>query len=350
MTKVLITIPGSGKSGGVLSHYESLRKYLDKDIYYFSIGNSRYSLINLIKLPIDFFYFTLNIYFRKIDIVILNPSLYPGIFHRDSLLLKISKLFNKKVIVFFHGWYEFYCRKLNSERFLFYYGSTDAIMVLSNAFKLIIQEWNYQKKIYLTTTKVDNRLLVNFEIDKKRKSPKNLLFLARLEEYKGIFIALETYSILKKKYPHLTFSIVGDGSVKEKVIEFVESNYLSDVNILGAIFGHELIKVYSDADIYILPSFSEGMPATVLEAMAFGLPIIASNVGGIVDFFEQNKMGYLLDNLDPQLFANEIEKFLLNPTYFVEVSNYNYHYASTRFLSSEVAANFSKIIQDIKNA
>jgi glycosyltransferase involved in cell wall biosynthesis len=223
-------------------------------------------------------------------------------------------------------------------------------MLLSNAYKRIIQDWNYQKKIYLTTTKVDNKLLENFELDKKRKSLKKLLFLARLEEYKGIFIALETFSILKKKYPQLSFSIVGDGSAKEKVIEFVETNHLSDVNILGAIFGHELINVYSDSDIYILPSFSEGMPATVLEAMAFGLPIIASNVGGIVDFFEQGKMGYLLDDLNPQLFAQKIETFLLNTTYFVEVSNYNYHYASTRFLSSEVAANFSKIIQDIKNA
>src|SRR5690606_23699216 len=125
--------------------------------------------------------------------------------------------------------------------------------------------------------------------------------------------ALEAYLEVKSKYPNATFTIAGNGAKLEEAKEFVRKNNLQDVRFLGNISENELINVFSKASIYILPSHSEGMPTSVLEAMAFGIPIISRPVGGLVDFFEEGKMGFLFESLDPRDYAKSIIYLLENP-------------------------------------
>lgn len=79
------------------------------------------------------------------------------------------------------------------------------------------------------------------------------------------------------------------------------------------------------------------MPTSVLEAMAFGLPIISRPVGGLCDFFENGKMGELIVSHNPEEYANAVDKFLNNRTLAKEISRSNHKYTKKHFLASSVA-------------
>lgn len=92
------------------------------------------------------------------------------------------------------------------------------------------------------------------------------------------------------------------------------------------------------------------MPTSVLEAMAFGLPIITRPVGGLSDFFENEKMGYLVQSLNPNDFAEKIIYLFDNQDSIEEIGEYNYIYAKKHFYASNVALKMESIFnKEYKN-
>ena len=160
------------------------------------------------------------------------------------------------------------------------------------------------------------------------------MFLARLTETKGIFIALEAFSQLQRKYPYLKMRIVGDGPARIEAESFVADRKMENVVFTGGLAGKELISEYEDADLYLLPTYHEGMPTSVLEAMAFGLPVITRPVGGLKDFFVNGRMGEMVDSLRAQDFVFAIEKYLNDEHLSHEVAVFNYDFAKSHFLAS----------------
>jgi glycosyltransferase involved in cell wall biosynthesis len=90
----------------------------------------------------------------------------------------------------------------------------------------------------------------------------------------------------------------------------------------------------------------EGMPTSVLEAMAFGLPVISRPVGGIKDFFQNEKMGYLLESKDPAYYYEAIIKLLENKDLCKEIGLYNYSFAKENFMASIIAKNIETIARN----
>ena len=143
--------------------------------------------------------------------------------------------------------------------------------------------------------------------------------------------------ILQSKDKDIKFRVAGTGGELEKAKQYAIDNNIA-VDFLGNISGDTLINEFKAANIYILPTtHGEGMPTSVLEAMAFGVPVITRPVGGTCDFFENSKMGELIESLDPKEYAVAIDKYLNNPTFAKEVSTYNHKYAKEHFLASSVA-------------
>jgi glycosyltransferase involved in cell wall biosynthesis len=93
---------------------------------------------------------------------------------------------------------------------------------------------------------------------------------------------------------------------------------LDSVKFLGKLSAEDLMEEYKRADIFVLPSIvdsrgdTEGLGVVLLEALSFGLPVIASNVGGIPDIVEDGKTGILIPEKDPVAIADAIEKLLSN--------------------------------------
>ncbi|OLB15188.1 MAG: hypothetical protein AUH07_03240 [Gemmatimonadetes bacterium 13_2_20CM_70_9] len=82
----------------------------------------------------------------------------------------------------------------------------------------------------------------------------------------------------------------------------------------GLLARDEVLRAYASADVFVLPSLFEPFGIVLLEAMAAGLPVVASRVGGIVDVVEDGKTGLLVPPRNPQAIADAIERLLSNPT------------------------------------
>lgn len=344
--KILINTPCLRLLGGVANHYLGLKQYWTEYVLYNTIGRrTTKKWSGLIWYPFDLLKFVYRLFAFCPDIVLLNPSLSKNALKRDLIYLRIAKFCGKKIVVFFHGFNLTFAESLDKRNVSGQLNKADGIIVLAEEFRQVLQQWGVQIPIKLSTTKVDDQLLdgVTFV---PRKNVRQILFLARITKEKGIFIVLKTFAELKKKYAGVRLSVVGDGGALEEAKLFVESNNLKDVIFHGRLDGKKLQQEYMRSDLYLFPtSHAEGMPTSVLEAMAFGLPVVTRPVGGVKDFFENEKMGFLVESLNSEDFAESIDILCSDPQLMLEISDYNYNYARNHFMASQVAKSMESLLR-----
>lgn len=347
--RILINTPRLIPQGGVANHYIGLKKYWTEDVLYNPIGKKgNKSGTGIYRLPFDIISFAIKIYSFHPDIIILNPSLYKSAIMRDMIFLWIAKILRQKVVVFFHGFDKKCIASLDLKFIAKSLSKCELIFVLANEFKEIIRSWGVAVPIYLTTTKVDDEMVSDFDINLRNGRVQSILFLARITKEKGIFIALDTFKLLKNRNYDFVMRIVGDGPELSSAKEYCVNRNIPDVLFLGSLSGKELEEEYKNADIYLFPTFhAEGMPTTVLEAMTFGLPVVTRPIGGICDFFENGKMGTLIDSFEPEDFAKAICSYANSPEYVRKISYLNYSYARTHFMASSVAKNIEDVLKTI---
>jgi glycosyltransferase involved in cell wall biosynthesis len=152
-----------------------------------------------------------------------------------------------------------------------------------------------------------------------KPSEKILFTLTRLsskERYKGYDKVLEALVNVKKNHPDIKYLIAGSYDEKEKIYitELSQKLGLHDSLILaGFIPDEELVAHFSFADIYIMPSMKEGFGIVFIEAMYYGLPVIAGNKDGSVDALCNGQLGMLVDPSDIQAIELAIDEVLKNP-------------------------------------
>ena len=343
--KLLFVIPSLSLTGGVASHYAGLAPYWTASICYSTYGKREKIPAPLTLLP-DIISYIFKIAFNKIDVVVVNPSLRRYQLFRDGIYILIALLFKKKVVTFIHGWDISLSAKLEKRNILFtrIYGKSAFIYVLSSAFKASLIRMGIQCPILQTTTKIDDSFL-DQTTSKTETRVQRILFLSRIIKTKGIYIAIDAFHLLKQEFKDLELLVCGDGAELEAAKKYVNERSIPDVTFRGRVTGIDLINSYQQSDIYILPSYEEGLATSVLEAMGFGLPIITRPVGGIIDFFINGKMGQLVDSLAPEDFAQAIKPYIIQPHMCREVGNYNRAYADAHFRASRVAYHFE---QDIR--
>lgn len=352
----LITIPA-----GVSNHYLGLKPYFSKNVIYNQYLTNNYikqkfphifKPLRILTFVYDILKFIFLLIVNGFPLVLLNPSFGHRALHRDEIFLKIAKLFGAKVVVFIHGWDKDYLDSVISgqNKFSLVWRKADAFFVLANEFKMNLEQLGIQAPIYLTTTKVNDKLLIGVPDIKEFSKIRNLLFLARVEKAKGILITIEAFVSLQKKYPDLSLRVVGSGNMLEAAKDLVSEREINNITFTGPLHGEDLKSEYSNADVYILPTtHGEGMPTSVLEAMAFGLPVITRPVGGLKDFFENEKMGYMIESLEPENYALSIELLIQNINKTKEISSFNKVYANEHFLASNVAKQIEGILCKIHN-
>lgn len=337
--KILINTPRLIPHGGVANHYLGLKEYWSEDVLYNPIGkrNSK-SGSGVFRLPINIIKFIYLLFTFKPDVVLLNPSLSRSAVVRDVIFLRIACFFKKRVAVFFHGFDYHSINHINIKKLTKQLNRTVCIFVLAEEFKDTVSSWGVNVPIYLATTKVDDKLIANFDIEKRTGKVNTILFLARITESKGIFIALDAFKKLATKYPDLQLRVVGNGPALEQAIEKCKNEAIERVTFLGTLSGNKLISEFTASDIYLFPTYhNEGMPTSILEALAFGLPVISRPVGGTKDFFINGRMGEVTDSLDAKDFAQLMEKYIQDKKLTKEVSQFNHQYAKDHFMASKVA-------------
>jgi len=349
--KILITIPSLKKDpGGVARYYNAILPYLYKsnnfEIEIFEIGSTHGKKVFFHPI-IDQIKFMRKISVIKPDIIHINPSLNFKSFIRDALFIYWAKRQKKQVIVFFHGWEKKFAKKIQGilkKIFNLTYKKADAFIVLASEFRSKLRLLKIDKPVHILTTAVDELLVESFSIEKKIERIKSsqtirLLFLSRLEKEKGIFETIDAFKLLLDERYDIALSIAGDGSITKEIYGYIDQLGLSNnIDMLGYVKEGKKIQAFTEHDIYCFPTYyGEGMPTSILEAMALGMPIITRPVGGINDFFETYKMGYLCETTKPYDIAESIKKMICDKKRICDTAQYNYRYAKKHFMAPIVA-------------
>lgn len=130
----------------------------------------------------------------------------------------------------------------------------------------------------------------NFKIEHEFK----ILHVGRFTEQKNHERLINTFEQFVADFPNAELYLIGEGHLENKIKEMVSNKKLSKkVNFVGTT--DNVYPYYSDCDVFVLPSDYEGIPMTLIEAMGSGIPIIATNVGGVPDMIVNMKEGILID-------------------------------------------------------
>lgn len=134
----------------------------------------------------------------------------------------------------------------------------------------------------------------------------NFVFVGRLNKAKGVEILLESFKQVLEVLPKAKLTIIGDGPEKNEVVKFIFKNKLNKAIVLaGTLNSKEIANVLKKSYGLLLPSFREGTPASVLEAMSVGRPIVATNVGGLTKLVDK-EVGKLTEVGDVNQFTKAI--------------------------------------------
>lgn len=363
--KVLILVPSETARGGITNYYQVLKKYFDQNVEYFVRGARNWPIRQgkyqeLKRFWKDYSAFKKRLKKNDVDLIQTTTSLSINTILRDGLFVRHASRKGIKSIAFFRGWdnkREESVRKKYFGLFKYFFFKADSIIVLSENVKSILINWGYKKPIYVETTVVDNQLISNvseLNISQKYESLKSnnkirLLYLSRIEKEKGLFeLANAFMSLQKNEKSNFSFelNIYGDGSQIEPLESFIKNNGIRNIFIKGFVKDKEKIDAFTNSHIFVFPSYSEGMPNAVLEAMGFGLPVITTPVGGIKDIFISNVNGFFIDIKNVENIETKILELTQDLNKMKTIGLRNYDLASKRFASDKVVKRIENIFKN----
>ena len=357
--KVLITHPEFEDPGGVSNLYKQLQNKFKIPTLHFIVGKrtrEKGFLSRIFRMFHDYYKFVKCLKTNNIDLVHINPSLDLKSFLRDGMFALLAGVNKKKIVVFFHGWkssFEAHIERRFVWMFKFFFGKSDAFIVLAEEFKKTLERWGIIQPIYQGVTVIDEDVLEGFDIQdalKKRQSSekRRVLFLSRILREKGIYETIEAISLLKDTYPTIELIVAGDGDELENVKSLVRNSNVSHVTFVGYVRGEEKRHIFEKSQVFCYPTYyGEGLPTCAIEAIAYGLPVVTRPVGGLADFFKNKEHGFITDSLSPSILANLIERLFLDKELYNKISLSNHQYAQSHFLASSAVLRLETIYKTV---
>lgn len=369
--KVLIVRDRKCAGGGIHGYFEAIRPYLKctcrlcdagRPHEYFGGRAAHGWLASGVRVVCDWLRLGWHVLRFHPGLVHLNTGLdrEERSLKRDAVSIWIARLLGCPVLVFWHGWdhpakggVDFPGGKggwlWNS------YAQAAAHVVLSAGFRDDLKRWGFVVPVHLATTVISTELMER-AAGQAAACGKNLLFLSRVERAKGVWELLEAYALLKARDPDYRLVIAGDGpdlsALKQRAVELA----LADVSFLGFVAGEEKLNCLREASIFCFPSYSEGMPLAVLEALAMGLPVVSSDVGGLRDILGNGEHGARLTLLpegpqglrfDPLEIVSAITSLSENTQLCRALGQRNAIYARDRFSPEIVSKNLETIYHGV---
>jgi len=258
------------------------------------ILRSTYSLFMVFSLFLNSFFWIRN---QKADVILASWAYPDGV--ASAILAKLlGKPFFIQVLgsdinkYADKGWREkqivWACNKANG------------VFSVSQALKNKLIEIGVQpEKIHVAYNGVDHK---RFTINTLVRKENSLLYVGNLVHDKGIMELIDAFIILSQSNDLLRLVVAGDGKMMSEIVDKLrEHNIINKTELLGSVSHSDIPMLMQQATTLILPSYAEGLPNVVVEAMSCGTPVVATNVGGIPEAVNENT-GILVDPRDvPQL-------------------------------------------------
>jgi len=173
-----------------------------------------------------------------------------------------------------------------------------------------------------------------------------ILFIGRLVSVKRIHILISVIKKLVERGYKVRALIVGDGPLRSR-LESMASPLRNKITFTGSLFGEEKYGCYAAADLFMLPSQSEGLPTVLLESSAMGLPAVATNVNGIPDIIIHNETGFLVDKSNLESFEKYAETLIENEDLAKKMGRKAREHMKATFSWGIIAKKYEKTYQSL---
>ena len=145
-----------------------------------------------------------------------------------------------------------------------------------------------------------------------RKMKGQILFLGEIGQRKGCYDIPAVVEKVVQKFPNVKFVLGGTGDIETIKSLLRQKGVEKNVVFPGWVRGKEKDRLLRESDIFFLPSYNEGMPMSILDAMGYGLPIVSTRVGGIPKIVHNGENGHVCEPGDVQAFSDALIKILIN--------------------------------------
>lgn len=266
----------------------------------------------LLKAVTGYLHFSKVLFLEKIELVHIHSSFGPS-FYRKLVFIYMANWFNKPVINHCHGadFDSFYINASDRKKRMIerIYGKCNVIIALSDEWKerlsMIVSP---EKIIVIENYSTIHEDAIKYKVNKEMTQ--QILFLGEIGQRKGCYDIPEVVEKVVEKFPDAKFVLGGTGDIDQVKNLLIKKGIEKNVLFTGWVRGQEKDKLLRESDIFFLPSYNEGMPMAILDAMGYGLPIVSTLVGGIPKIVKEGENGYLCKAGDTQALSNALIKLL----------------------------------------
>jgi len=270
-------------------------------------------------------------------------------FWRKSVFFWLARLFRVPTILHLHGaeFAVFYGQESGPlRRWLIraVFNQSSRIVVLSQSWKAWVQSLGTRAPV----TAIYNPVILPAQTASwSARDPGRVLFLGRLGERKGSYDLLEALARLAPLHAGLRAALGGDGEVEQTAARAAELGIADRVQLLGWVRAEQKEAQLEQAGIYALPSYNEGLPMSVLEAMAAGMPVLATPVGGIPEAVTDGVEGLLVPPGDVAALAQGLGRLLADPALAQRMGTAARHKVEACFSSAAVLPQVERLYQEL---
>ena len=343
----------------ILKNSELLNAEFDVEIFYIkAVDNAesrgKFAFKNILLNLQNIIAFFVKCLFGKYDILYLSMAQNNLGFIRDSLFVLIGKFFGIKILARYHAGdfiksYEAKNQYLKSYIKYIYSKKIDKLIVLAEKIKKQFLNFIDERKLVVVYNFIEE-IFIPAALPAKdyQKKEIDILFVGYISKAKGAVDLVKAAKIVIQKLAEykIRFLLAGDfvniernvvyienpnGGYNE-IIDYISKNSLEEnIKLLGYIGDEAKKNLLAQSDLFVLPSYSEGFPVSVLEAMSYGLPMVLTSVGALDEVFENEKKCLFSEIGNYQDLAEKITKLILDIELRKMMSENNYNAAKNVF-------------------
>lgn len=284
--------------------------------------SSRYSIVSSLPIRIfqaisrvlKLFYFLV---FRKVDVVLIFSS-YGFSAIEKGIMVLIAKLFGKYTVLSFRSgrmieniekskYFKWFVKKIIN--------NSDVLICQSEYWKQFYKKISEapDEKFHVVKNWIDVTSYNGNIKQKKSNDTVNIVYMASLSRNKGIYDIITMVDEFRDDFSNTRFVICGGGPELKIIRGKVNLLKLENiVELRGWVTGAEKFEIMNESDIHVLPSYFEGMPNSIIEAMASGKPVVSTKVGAIPEIVVDNNTGFLVDPGDIKGLRSALVKLINN--------------------------------------
>lgn len=314
--KICMIVPSFSAKGGitsVVSGYKGSQLERDFEVKYIETycdGGRLSKLAIVLKAYISYIFLLI---FWKPSIIHIHSS-FGGSFYRKLPFITVGYWFGKPIVNHIHGadFNEFYLRAPESKKIRIRkaYNKCSKIIALSDEWKENLKQIVDENIIVV----IENYSILNTGAIEERKIKINThtaLFLGFICKRKGCYDIPIIAERVIRVIPDVKFVLAGSGEIEE-IKAITPENVKDNIEYPGWVRGKDKDRLLRNADLFFLPSYNEGMPMSILDAMGYGLPIVSTTVGGITKIVHNGENGYICEPGDIRNLADSIIKLLID--------------------------------------